>query len=534
MRTADCTMPPATRRSLGPASADTSREQPPLAGRVDPAKIRAPATSSAPGRTARQVKDTSAGVEASEEEEDEPWTSIRRIFVSRTLQLHTLSPLHVPRLGRMGASSKGAASGSLSLQLFEELGAELRSYINIRLSDGMSVLHVATGRSTEAGGGGQTGQREDTMLEDASGRNLPIAKRRRIGDTVGSAQISAVRMGWLPDLDLVNPHGPRGWKRGQMQQQMDESSQAWAIEIELHRPPEPATKGKKRKSKAAVARAKAWKAIRLGDLCHLVFLPSSSGAERATMTSTALAYPVLVTRSCTNAAPDVNRAVLTHALNWVQARFDCRVSTAAGSAARRLKGLAVSTDVGAEVSAGIEALAEKIVVQARGEKEEIDRLMSRGRHGLRGLQRDDRIDDSAYAAGPVELAFTFPSELWDDLRMDGSKVPGPAPDLKALTLTVPWPVCMRLLDETPPETPLLPAIKAYLSQHTSLDLTPLTLSRIGAAGINFGLTSSACRVKFYDLEVGLVASGTLAKMQRERVTLVLQHLRGMIEHSEDR
>ena len=65
-------------------------------------------------------------------------------------------------------------------------------------------------------------------------------------------------------------------------------------------------------------------------------------------------------------------------------------------------------------------------------------------------------------------------------------------------------------------------------QHASLDLSQTTLSRIGAAGINFGLSSTACKLKFYDLELN-VGSQTLRSMQQARVALVLHHLRSMIE-----
>ena len=45
----------------------------------------------------------------------------------------------------------------------------------------------------------------------------------------------------------------------------------------------------------------------------------------------------------------------------------------------------------------------------------------------------------------------------------------------------------------------------------SLDLAPLSITRIGAAGIHFGLGASSCRVKFYDLELS-VESGTCATL----------------------
>ena len=381
--------------------------------------------------------------------------SYPEIFVGRTLQLHALSPLHVPALKKAGSSSKAAFSGSLSPQTFETLSTELRSYINIRLSDGMSVLYSSTGPS---GGGGAaadlSGQRDDALLGNADGNDLPVSKRRRIGETVGSGQISNVRMSWLPELDLVDPLNSLS-KTGKKstsasQTDLDESSQAWAIEIELARPPEPFMRANaKRTSKAAFKREKALKVARLADMTHLVFLPSVTGAERASATSTALSYPVLVTKSSSSGPPDVNRAILSHALNWLQARFDCRIASAGAAASRRIHGFSGAGESGAHTGPELEKLAEKIIAQARFEKEEIDKLTFRGKASRRSLNNtDEGMGDSIYAAGPVEMAFSFPTEVLDDLKMDGSKIPGPAPELNTITLTVPWPVCVRLLDES--------------------------------------------------------------------------------------
>ncbi len=507
------------------------------------------------------------------------------------MNLHALSPLHVPHdshalpadgRGKKSGAAPAGPAGRLDEQTFTALSAELRSYINIRLSDGMSALYASAGPSGGGGAGaGLAGQRDDPLRDadgGAEGAAGAAGKRRRGGEAAGSGHIAAVRMGWFPDLDLISPGSDAKGKRAQLLD--DEGNQAWAIEIELARPPEPNTRaGKKRQqqqqSKAAARREQLLKIARLTDLTHLVFLPSKSGAERASTTSDALSYPLLVTKASTSASSDVNRAILTHATNWLQARFDCRLSNAGAVATRRVRALAPPTSATARgnesgggeksVAQELEALAEIIIRQARAEKEEIDALTFRGKASRRGINNSDEgHDDSLYAAGPVELAFALPAEVLDDLLLDGSKLPGPAPELNSITLTVPWPVCMRVLDDTeegerrlpaaswrsvcpcckeqrsrhslPPRhpaicttgTPLLPALRHYLVQHTSLDLSRTTLTRVGAAGINFGVNASACKLKFYDLELRL-SSAKLREMQRQRVSLVLHHMRGMIE-----
>lgn len=124
--------------------------------------------------------------------------------------------------------------------------------------------------------------------------------------------------------------------------------------------------------------------------------------------------------------------------------------------------------------ARLEALAQLVVRETRSEMGISD-----------GVERSREQSEADAAVKPVELVFAFPLKMKSD-GAEKQTVAGPAPDLSSLTLTVPWEVCMSLLDGLPLEEPLLPALNHYLSMHTSIPLDALELTRIGVAGISVG------------------------------------------------
>ncbi|CBQ71850.1 conserved hypothetical protein [Sporisorium reilianum SRZ2] len=369
---------------------------------------------------------------------DEPkWAYAERVLLDRTLRLHTVSPLHF--------SSLPASIQEVSRPLFQMLRNELQHYINLRLSDGFGFLEA----------GGTTIDARDPE----SGDLRPPERRRRADmDRVGQ-----VRIGFLEDAEFT----------GALQaanRSGETKARPWAIEIELGKP---AAEQEASKGKMTSLRSRSAQEATAAELCHIVFVPASSTRDGHSCTS--LRYPLIATKAPSSSAAssdpllasssvNVGPIVLGHALDWIQKRFDCRISSATGAAAiaSRLRG------------PRLEALAELIVRQTRTEMGIAD-----------GVERTQEQRAADAAVKPVELVFAFPAKA----KTGGGKnavVPGPAPDLGALTLTVPWEVCMSLLDGLALDEALLPALNHYLSTHTSIPLDALELTRIGVAGISVG------------------------------------------------
>ena len=145
-------------------------------------------------------------------------------------------------------------------------------------------------------------------------------------------------------------------------------------------------------------------------------------------TRTSYSYPLIATKAPSSsaagadplvvAAENVGPVVLGHALDWIQKRFDCRISAASSGAslASRLTG------------PRLEALAELVVRETRA--------------ATNALGADQKVAEAAVK--PVELVFSFPTKVKG--AQPAEMMPGPAPDLGSLTLTVPWEICMNLLD----------------------------------------------------------------------------------------
>lgn len=364
------------------------------------------------------------------------WAYTQRVLLDRTLRLHTVSPLHF--------SSLPASIQEVSRPLFQMLQNELHHYINLRLSDGFGFLE-------------STGTTIDTRDAESGDLRPPERRRRADIDRVGQ-----VRIGFLEDAEFT--------RALQASNESGESkARPWAIEIELGKP---AAAQEGAKGKITSLRSRAAQEATPAELCHIVFVPASSTRDERSRTSRR--YALIATKAPSSSAAssdplvatsmNVGPVVLGHALDWIQKRFDCRISSASGAAgmASQLRG------------ARLEALAQLVVRETRSEMGISD-----------GVERSREQREADAAVKPVELVFAFPLKMKSD-GAEKQTVTGPAPDLSSLTLTVPWEVCMSLLDGLPLEEPLLPALNHYLSMHTSIPLDALELTRIGVAGISVG------------------------------------------------
>ncbi|SAM80427.1 uncharacterized protein UBRO_02429 [Ustilago bromivora] len=387
----------------------------------------------------RQSRDSSSTAAASTVQDDPKWARSDRVLLDRTLRLHTVSPLHF--------SSLPSSIQEVSRPLFHMLRTELHHYINLRLSDGFGFLETA-GPTIDA--------------RDPESGDLRPPERRRRADT---DRVGHVRIGFLDDKESTEmlQEGNNG---------EEAKARPWAIEIELGKPAAAAEQDSS-KNRLALLRSKSAQEATPAELCHIVFFPASTARDDRSHTSRR--YPLIATKApsvvAANADPllavsgvNVGPIVLAHALDWIQKRFDCRISSAnsAAAIASRLRG------------GNLEALAELIVRQTRAEM-----------GAKEGVERSQQQRGADARVKPVELVFAFPLKVEAEGQR-GKTVVGPAPELSALTLTVPWEVCMSLLDGLSLDEPLLPALNHYLSSHTSIPLDALELTRIGVAGISVG------------------------------------------------
>ena len=273
------------------------------------------------------------------------------------------------------------------------LKAELYQYVNLRLSDGLGFLEGANTISN---------------ARDTSTADFGPSSRRRRTDT---GKVGKVRISYLQDQGFLS--GFRA-KNG---------VQPWVIELELGKPAIDDGVGSSRRPPAEATSA---------ELCLVVFLPSRSASQPGL---NSYSYPLILTKAPSasaspeslmpGAASNVGRLVLSHTLEWLQKRFDCRIASGTGamSIASLLKG------------PKLETLAEVVVSQTRVV------YGSTGGQNRSSLQRE--LDG---LIKPVELSFAFPAKVADPSGRKGDLVEGPSPELSAITLTVPWDVCMQLLD----------------------------------------------------------------------------------------
>jgi hypothetical protein len=140
-----------------------------------------------------------------------------------------------------------------------------------------------------------------------------------------------------------------------------------------------------------------------------------------------------------------SRLLTSETLSFVTAYFDCRLSTLPPLHGIRGKNL--------------EDIAESVIAQRGGQRKQM----------------------------AMELTFALPSQIHD---ADGASIDGPAPDLNTINLTIPGPIMEELLTGTALDAPIMPAIRHYLSSHTSIHLSRLTLTRLGISNVYLGAPAS--------------------------------------------
>ncbi|PWZ00624.1 hypothetical protein BCV70DRAFT_189123 [Testicularia cyperi] len=425
-------------------------------------------------------------------DDETEWTRLDKVLLERTLRLHTVSPMHF--------SSLPASVQDVSRSMFQMLRSELHQYVNMRLSDGHGFLEGATGGSMI------------NPRDPESGDLRPPARRRRAEVN----KVGKVRIGYLDDRDFVRAFQAEN-RSG------DRQARPWIIELELGRPTSEAT--------AAPTAEEALPS----ELCHIVFIPASTPKDDGRK-APSISYPLIATKtpSATLASNDallpdapsnIGPLVLAHALDWIQKRFDCRIALATGN----------SSIVSQLRGRRLESLAEEIVRQTR--------FHMGAQEGVERTPEQRMVDETSIK--PVELSFAMPTSVQGRAPLDGPgksrMLPGPAPELATLTLTVPWEICMQLLETQPLDMPLLPPLNDYLSHHTSIPLDLLELTRIGVAGVSVG----SGRIKISSLpasEPGRDGKGTSKRLRdskemnladKRRAGAVFGFLRSLVEGAQD-
>ncbi|PWN51688.1 hypothetical protein IE53DRAFT_328016 [Violaceomyces palustris] len=397
---------------------------------------------------------------------------IQDLLMDRTLHLHSLSPLHLPPPTHTKPSRvEGEPIPFLSPLTFRSLEVELKHYVNLRLTEGLEFFQ-SSGLSglVEASLGGDTNDPAERVPK-------PSSKRSRIEMN----KVGKVRMGWVGDEDFETGFGTRSTSSPSIRS--GKESRVWAIQLEMGGVPAFETEG-----------SSSSETPRPSELCQLILLPSAAHPRTEDEGSpNHISYPLLLTKSSSPSKPsnsipfpsnNFGKSILNHSLEWLQKRFDCRISSGYGPAS-------ISFQLTSRRM--LQRLAEIIVLETRGW------TIPEGN------------------VKPVELAFSFPYQLDPQDQIQGGKgeeerpslittnpgseeyrpSQGPAPHLSTLTLTVPWDTCVQLLRGLDKETPLLPALSNYLLAHTSIPLEKLELTRVAIAGVNLGVGLSSVRIKIH-------------------------------------
>lgn len=116
-------------------------------------------------------------------------------------------------------------------------------------------------------------------------------------------------------------------------------------------------------------------------------------------------------------------------------------------------------------------------------------------HGIRGKNLEDITEGVVRHARQktdhlaLELTFALRSRVRP--YSDSETINGPAPDLNIISLSVPGQISEELMGGSSLDTPAMPAINRYLSSHTSILLSHLTLTRAGIANVYLGAPTTA-------------------------------------------
>lgn len=384
------------------------------------------------------------------------------LLFNRTLHVYTVAPLHPPP-----TQATQGGDDTLGGHAFPTLANELEQYLNLRLAD-------ADGLREQVGAVAETEAEEPPASPEGPASPRRPSKKRRMVPPNPNAVISGVQMAWVGALGL-----------SAFDQLL---SRAWGIEIELTAPSDQDPLK-----------------------CHMVFLPSALGAERAQVGSRTLLYPVLLTSSPPGAGA-VGKAAVDQTIAWLVAKFDTSVSSAGG---------VLATNHGL-----LPELLETSLSLARAE------VQALAVHAGTALPLDP---------GPVSLTYALPRALEGEM-------PPPSPDLSTVSLVVPWAVGGALLPTSGVKVPLLPALEAYIRYHASLPLgTEMTnLTAIGVGGVHVSLAPRSVRLKWIDIPSLWAAEAAqshhadrddalmwyasfAARARQERVASVLERLRTALE-----
>lgn len=464
------------------------------------------------------------------------------LFFNRTMYLYSVAPLHPPPV------PLAQDEGSLTLggHRLPDLANELQQYLNLRLADADGLREQVGVADDSAAPDRETEEPQTAVNADADGPSdgRSRTKRRRMVPPNPNAVVREVRAAWASGLGLSAPQSL--------------PAQAWCIEVELSPPisDTPVT-------------------VQPGSLsCHLVFLPSFQGTERASVGSRALLYPLVLTSSAP-ATGALGRVAVEQTMGWIAAKFDTTLSAPSvmGTLLPSLLSSSnpspsfplsdVPTEDTRREGEGASVMGQIAEQALRLARQELRDLASHVPASDRQALLADHIDP-----GPLNLTYALPSVLPSG-SAGGGTIPGPSPDLNTITLTIPWVVGEALLPpllserrqrrsapEDKGEVPLLPAIEAYVRYHTCLPLpqTPRTglegktavassahLITMGIAGIHLHITGRSVRIKWVDVPSLWAAEAVradertewyksfAAKARRLRVATILERLRAALE-----
>jgi hypothetical protein len=353
------------------------------------------------------------------------WVDLEAIFLTRTIHVHSLSPLHLPV-----SSAAQAASKELTQRELDAFAQGLKSHLNARFNQ--PSLSATLGGSTRTDG------------------------------------VQLVRATFLRSSQLDAKGTPK----------------PFAVEVQVKQPSPIASNPNRSRLETA----------------HLLFFSTPSRQTRNH-------YPVLLWKPLLSArvAPsdqrnaDIDaeaariavdaRLLTSQTLYFVAAYFDCRISPLAPLHGIRGKNL--------------EDIAEGVAAHARKQSNHL----------------------------AMELTFALPDRV--DSFNDGNTVEGPAPGLNTISLSIPGAVMEELLSDTPPNTPLMPAVHRYLSMHTSIPLARLTLIRVGVANVYIGTPTSivtpAGRASTDEVRLKITRDASNESQRRLVETVISQVVRAAAE-----
>lgn len=402
------------------------------------------------------------------------------MLLNRTLYIHTLSPLHLPRrpspdqaiAGLRGKREMGkrvtVANPVLTKTRLDVIAQELKSYLSIRFNDSLLLAPMGEGGSS------------------------------RRAEGLGADRLKSVQAGFLAmeEQDPLRSYLSTLDQRSDPDEDyedagtsVEESTKkprrrlAWAIEIQIKAAPVFLPSGRMRN--------------RSVEFAHLIFLPGLRKNHYPVVLSKAPSAAALsptvtddvdgpaTAATATIASSLTARAIISYAFEYLTKRFDCRLTSSYGLLSLRGPNLVRLADA----------------------------ILGPGSTYTEIQRRRDEIDEEDRPSPPVELTFAMPNHVQvgeeeddddDYINADaekdrGKRKRGPNPRLATLSFTVPWRICKHLLQVsesiendagTPRKRPeLLPALAQYLEAHASIRMDQLSLVKFSIAGVTIGSSS---------------------------------------------